>query len=90
MCVSAPVRQGCQRLGLLKGPKVFALDVLDQREFDDFGVVDFPDDDREFGKADLDGRLVATLACDDLVAVAALTNDERLDNALLRNRCHEL
>ena len=64
--VAAARRQRLQRLGLFERRQVLALEVLDQRDLDDLVVVHLADDDREFAQADLDGRLVAALAGDDL------------------------
>ena len=67
MGVAAAVGQARHRLGLFERAEVLALDVLDERDLDDLGVVDLADDDRQLAQADLDGRLVAALAGDDLV-----------------------
>ena len=72
MRVAAALGQAVQRLGLFERRQVLALEVLDQRELDDLGVVDLADDDRQLAQADLDRRLVAPLAGDDLEPVAAL------------------
>ena len=70
--VAAALGQAVQRLGLFERRQVLALQVLDQRELDDLGVVDVADDDRQLAQAGLDRRLVAALAGDDLEALAAL------------------
>ena len=61
-----------QRLGFFERRQVLALQVLDQRQLEHLGVVDVADDHRQLAQADLDRRLVAPLAGDDLEAVAAL------------------
>ena len=63
------------RLGLFEGAEVLALDVLDEGDLDDLGVVHLADDDRELPQPDLDGRLVAPLAGHDLIPAAALADD---------------
>ena len=72
MRVAAALRQALQRLGLFERRQVLALQVLDQRELEHLGVVDVADDDRQLPEADLDRRLVAPLAGDDLKPLAAL------------------
>ena len=57
-----------QRFRLFERRQVLALDVLDQRDLDDLVVVDLADDDRDLAQADLDRRLIAALAGDDLEA----------------------
>jgi hypothetical protein len=79
-----------QRFRLFERGQVLALEVLDQRDLDDFVVVDLADDDRDVAKADLHGRLVAPLAGDDLEPGSTLADDDRLDDALLGDRRHEL
>ena len=54
------------------------------------GVVDVADDDRQLAEAGLDRGLVAALAGDDLEAVAALADDQRLDDPLLGDRGDQL
>ena len=54
------------------------------------GVVDLADDDRQLAQAGLDRRLVAALAGDDLEALAALPDDQRLDDPLLGDRRDQL
>jgi hypothetical protein len=51
---------------------------------------DLADDDRHLAEPGLHRRVVAALAGDDLVARAALADDERLDDALLGHRGDEL
>ena len=66
MGVAAAIGQAVQRLGLFERGQILALKVLDQRELDDLGVVDFANDDRQLAQAGLDRGLVAALARDDL------------------------
>src|SRR4029079_5409907 len=88
--VTAALGQASHGLSLLEGAEVLPLDVLDQRHLDDLGVIDFADDDRDLPKPDPNGRLVTALAGDDLVAPTSLANHERLDDALLVDRRHQL
>jgi hypothetical protein len=60
-----------QRLRLFERRQILPLDVFHERQLDDFGIVDVADDDRQVAKPNLNGSLVATLAGDDLKAVAA-------------------
>ena len=55
-----------QRLGFFERRQVLALKILDERDLDDLVVVHLANDDRNLAQADLDGRLVAALAGDDL------------------------
>ena len=72
MGVAAALGQAVQRLGFFERRQVLALQVLDQRQLEHLGVVDVADDDRQLAQADLDRRLVAALAGDDLEPLAAL------------------
>src|SRR5262249_41280346 len=84
--VAAPRRQRLQRLGFFKRRQILPLDVLDERDFDDFVVVDFADDDRHFAQPDLDRRLIPALAGHDLKPAPALAADDRLDDPFLGTR----
>ena len=88
--VAAAVGQAVQRFRLLERRQILALQVLDQRELDDLGVVDLADDHRQLAQAGPHRRLVAALAGHDLKAVAALADDQRLDDPLLADRGDEL
>ena len=90
MGVIAPVRELVQRLGFFERRQVLALEVLDQRQLHHLPIVNLADDDRHVAQADLDGGVVAALTSDDLVAGAALADDQRLDDPLFRHRCHQL
>ncbi len=88
--IAAARGQALQRLGLFERRQVLALEVLDQRDLEHLGIVDVADDGRQFAQADLDRRLIAPLAGDDLEPLAALADDQRLDDALLGDRGHQL
>ena len=72
MSVAAALREAIERLGFLERRQVLALEVLDQCELDDLGVVDIADDDRQLPQPDLDRRLIAALAGHDLEPLPAL------------------
>ena len=84
--VAAAVAEAVQRLGFFERGQVLALDVLDQRQLQHLGLVDVADDHRQLGDAGTNRRLVAALASDDLVAGAALPDDQRLDDPFLGQR----
>ena len=90
MRIPAAFGQARHGLSFFERPQVLALNVLDERNLDNLGVVDFPDHDRELPKPDAHGRLVAALTGDDLIPAAALPDNQRLDDALLGDRRHEL
>jgi hypothetical protein len=70
--------------------QVLPLEVLDQRQLHDLRVVGLPQDHRQLPEAHLHRGVVPPLAGDDLIAAAFLTDDQRLDHALLGNRRHQL
>ena len=71
--------------------EIAALDVLDDRQFERFGVADVEHDDRNFMQARALRRAPAPLAGDDLVVVgAARPHHDRLDDAALADRVGEL
>ncbi len=78
--VAALLRELLQRLRLFERRQVLALEVLDQRQLHHLDVVGLAHDDRHLAQPDLHRRVVAALAGDDLVAAAALPDDERLDD----------
>jgi hypothetical protein len=84
------LRQLVECLGLLERRQVLALEVLHQRQLHHFRIADLADDHGDVAKADLDGGVIPPLAGDDLVAVPARPYDQRLDDALLGDRGHEL
>src|SRR5262249_43359116 len=88
--VGAPLGERLESLGFFERRQVLALDVLDQGDLDDLVVVYLADDDWDLANSDLDGRLVASLTGDDLEPAPALSNDDRLDDAFLGNRRHQL
>ena len=71
--------QPLQRLRGFHRIQVFALDVLDERNFEDPLVRIILDDGRNFDQTSQLGRAQTTLAGDQLVAGAFATNQERLD-----------
>ena len=72
MGIPTPARKTAHRLSFLKRPKVFPLDVFDERNLNNLSVVDLADDDRKLPQPDTNGRLISALTRDDLVAVAPL------------------
>ncbi len=85
MRVAAALGQALQRLGLFERRQILALEVLDERQLKHLGVVDVPDDGRQFPQPDLHRGLVPPFAGDDLKPRPALPDDQRLENALLRD-----
>ena len=73
--VAAPRRQALEGVGLLERRQVLPLEVLDERQLDDLGVVGVAEDDRQLAEPGLNGRLVPPLPGDDLIAVATLADD---------------
>ena len=84
------LHEGLQRFGLLERTEVLALQVLDQRDLDHLAVGDLADDDGDLVEGQPDGRLIAPLAGHDLEAPPSRPDDERLEDALLGNRGHQL
>src|SRR6185436_15975690 len=69
-------------LCFLEGIEVFALEIFDQGEFEDGAVIGVADDDGHVLQAGLLSSAPAAFAGDDLEAVGARPDDERLDDAL--------
>jgi hypothetical protein len=69
---------------------VRSLQVLNERDLDHLVVVDLTDDDRDVPQTDLHRGLVPPLAGHDLKTMSTLSDDDRLDDALFRNRRHQL
>src|SRR5688572_7999280 len=63
--------------------KVFALQILDESEFENFAVIRFADEDGKFGEAGDLGGAPAAFAGDQFIRAVAGANDERLKNPLL-------
>ena len=85
-----PEDEGLQRLRLFERADVLALEVLDEGDLDHLVVRDVADDDRNLGELQPDRGLVAPLAGHDLEPAPPLPHDKGLENALLRDRGHEL
>ena len=62
--------------------EVFALDVLDEGNFEEAVVGEVLDDDGYFGEASESGGTPAAFARDELIAVIFPANDEWLDDAV--------
>ena len=81
-------------LSFFEWAEVFALEVFDQRDFEEFAVVDIPDDDRNLVEFKPYGRLVASLPCYDLKTSAPLPDNQRFNNAFFNettsNNSHKL
>jgi hypothetical protein len=71
-----------EAVGLLDGVEVFALEILDEREFQYFAIVGFTDNDGNFREAGDPRSAPASFAGDQFVGVALGPDDEGLDNAL--------
>ena len=72
--------------GLFDGIEIFALKVFDEREFEDFSVVRFADQDRQFSETRKLSRSPAALAGDEFVFAISAADYGRLENALLADR----
>ena len=90
VCIAAPLGELLKGICFLERRQVFPLQVLDERQLHDFRVVRFTDDDRDLAKPDLDCRVIAPLAGDDLIPPGPGPDDERFDDSLLGDRGHEL
>ena len=73
-------------LGFLDWIEVFALEILDQREFEGGAVVGFADDHGDLGQADELGGAPAAFPGDEFVAVFRGSDDEGLDDAAFPDR----
>src|SRR5262245_58780004 len=73
-------------LGFFDWVEIGALQVFDQRKFEDLQIVCSSDDSRHRGKTELLRSAPPTLACDQFKSRAGLANNERLNNSVLPNR----
>ena len=62
--------------------QVFALNVFDERHFQQAFICEILYDDRNFGQTGQASCSPASLARDELVAILFASNDERLDDAV--------
>ena len=76
--------------GFLDRVQILALQILDEREFEDILVGRFAHNDRRFGESDALRRAPAAFARDDFEAVAAPPDDQRLNDAVLFDALDEL
>ena len=83
MGVSIGGGQVPERLGLLEGRQVLALDVLDQSDLHRLSIVDIPLDTWELGKTRLHVSLISALSGNDLKLLPKTPDDEGLDHTLL-------
>ena len=83
------MRKHVQRFGLFEGREILSLQVLDEGNLHDLGVVRLANHAGQFLQADLYRGLVAAFARDDLEPLAPLPEHQRLDDALLGNRRHQ-
>ncbi len=81
--------QAMIRLGLFDRIEILPLNILDQRDFERFGIVERADDHRHLVQPRTLRRTPAPLARDDLIAGAVWAHDDRLQYAAQRDRLRE-
>ena len=88
--MTAVLGQLLEGFRLFERRQVLALQVLDERQLHDLGVVDLADDDRHLAQPHLDGGVIAAFAGDDLIAVARCRTTRGSMMPFLGDRGHEL
>ena len=74
-------RQPLIRLRLFDRVEILALDILDQRDLERFGIVELADDDRDFVKPCPLRCAPPSFAGDDLITVLIRPHHDRLDQS---------
>ena len=80
------ISQSRVALGFFDWVEIGALQVFDQRKFENFQVVSCPDNGRHRGKTEFLRGAPPALAGDQFKSRAHLADDQRLNNAVLPNR----
>jgi len=87
---SQPFDEPLIGLGFLDGIEVFALDVLNEREFQHLFIRDIADDGRDLQRSSQLSRSPSAFPSDDLIAKATATHDDRLYQAVSADRISQL
>ncbi|HVT49356.1 MAG TPA: hypothetical protein VHD57_16325 [Vicinamibacterales bacterium] len=90
MRVTASIGERGHGFGFFERAEVLPLEVLDERDLDNLGVVNLADNDGQIAQADPNGSLIAPFARHNLKTGSPLSDHERLDDALLADRGHQL
>ena len=85
MGVVAPVCELLQRLRLFERRQILPLQVFDQGQLQHLGIARHSLDDRQLPESRLDRGVIAAFSRNDLEPRPALPDDERLDDAFLRD-----
>jgi hypothetical protein len=76
--------------GFLEGVQVGPLEVLDQRQLQDFLIGGFADNDRGLAQADFEGCAHTALTGDEFVFSTRQSDDQGLDDTPLSNGIHQV